>query len=148
MLYKKFIKLGITLMSTLTFTMTSLSFLPFTQFAVASVHADQVLPGISATTDGVIKKFQPQKNVPGNGHPYLITQGVTIDGTEGIPTWTFHADETALAGTLLTVAVCGKGNLYVEYIVTINGPGTYVLDATQYGSFNQGLAVSMAIIPI
>ncbi|MDG6114702.1 MucBP domain-containing protein, partial [Lactococcus formosensis] len=96
--------------------------------------------GITGESDGVIKYGQPQKTIPGNGQPYLISQGLTVYGNKGSSEWIFIADETVTISTL-HVFVCGVGNTYIEYTLSISGPGKYVLDASIYGAFNQGLAL-------
>ncbi len=98
--------------------------------------------GITGESDGVIKYGQPQKTIPGNGQPYLISQGLTVYGNKGSSEWIFIADETVTISTL-HVFVCGVGNTYIGYTLSISGPGKYVLDASIYGAFNQGLALEI-----
>ncbi|MBS4460892.1 hypothetical protein [Lactococcus petauri] len=68
--------------------------------------------GITGESDGVIKYGQPQKTIPGNGQPYLISQGLTVYGNKGSSEWIFIADETVTISTL-HVFVCGVGNTYI-----------------------------------
>lgn len=118
---------------------------------ISGIHASHVTAdtlqtqatpsGITGRTDGIIHKGQPKKQIPGNGQAYQIAQGITVSGNQGSPEWIFTADETAIPNTTFTVYVCGIGNSYVIYTITVYGAGTYVLDASQYGSFNQGLSL-------
>lgn len=113
-----------------------------------TLQAQENPSGITGLTDGIIHKGQPKKQIPGNGQPYQIAQGITVSGNQGSAEWIFTADETAIPHTSLTVYVCGVGNSYVTYTITVYGAGTYVLNASQYGAFNQGLALEAPEQPI
>ncbi|PCS00978.1 hypothetical protein RT41_GL000768 [Lactococcus fujiensis JCM 16395] len=103
--------------------------------------------GITGSTNGIVRWGQPQKTVPGNGQPYVLAQGITVYGEHGNPVWTFKADDTAQPTTIIVYA-CGVGNKYVTYTIKVSGAGSYVLDATSYGSFNQGLATEIIPLPV
>lgn len=116
----------------------------FTNSVIASTQQNlQELPGISGKTDGTIYKGQPDKNIPGNGQLYQIAKGITVHGNQGSPEWIFTADETAIPNTSFTIYVCGTGNSYIIYKITVHGPGSYILDASKYNGFNQGLSLEM-----